>query len=136
MSIYKCQILINYMEKRDIYSIVLKILMSISAIFYLIVFIQEITPPYFEKFIGVSMVLYLFILFIVGYYFSLKEDFLASGIFTILWYGFLWLSALFVWITDAGMVLVLGFPVFIFGILMFVKGILKKNKPKKRKKKK
>ena len=122
--------------KKDIYAIVLKTLMSISAIFYLVIFIQEITPPYYEHLIGVSMILYLFCIFLTGYYFTLKNDFFAAGVFTIIWYALLWASALWILWTDAGMVIGLGFPVFIFGILLLIEGIIKKYKPKEKKKKK
>ena len=121
--------------KKDIYAIVLKTLMSISAFLYLIIFIEEITPPYSEPLIGVSMVLYLFCVFLTGYYFTLKNDFFASGIFIIIWYVLMLLVGFFLW-TDAGMVIGLGFPVFIFGILLLIEGIIKKYKPKEKKKKK
>ena len=65
------------------------------------------------------MVYVLFITFLAGYYFMWRSE-LISGIIIVWWYLLMWLSALFIWVTDAGMVLVLGFPVFIFGILLII----------------
>jgi len=115
-------------DKKDIYSIILKALMTFSAICYLIIFIDEITPPFYESLLGIMAVPYLFTIFLIGYYFSLKSDFLASGIFVIAWYSLMWIFAAFLWVTGAGTVLGLGLPVFILGLLMLVKGIIKKYK--------
>jgi predicted membrane protein len=121
--------------KKDIYSLVLKVLMSISAIFYLIIFIQEIIPPYTESLIGISIIPYVFCIFLAGYYFTLKNDFFASGLLVMVWYFVLWICSLWIWI-NAGTTLVLGAPVFVFGVLMLIKGILKKRKSNKLKSKK
>lgn len=117
-------------QKGGIYSYILKVLMTISAIFYFIIFIQEITPPYSDSLLVVSLIPYLFCIFLAGYYFTLKNDFFASGLLVIIWYSLLWICALWVW-TNAGMTLILGFPVFILGILLAIKGIFQKKKRKK-----
>lgn len=118
------------MPKKQVFKkpsrITLKIIATILAIFYAIIFIGEITPPFFESTFGVSMVYVLFCFFLLGYYFLWKNE-KISGIILILWYGFLLLLAFFVW-SNAGMVIVLGIPIPILGALLLIKTHFKKIK--------
>ena len=106
--------------------IILKILLTISFICYIMIFIEEIIPPFSEGFFGVFMIYTLFIIFMIGYYFLWTNE-KISGIIIMSWYGLMLIIGFFVW-SDAGMVILLGFPVFIFGIFLFIHSLRKTKK--------
>jgi len=99
----------------------LQILTSIYALLYLIFIIDNFLPakdfnPYdLEN----SIVKLLFVLFLVGYYLSWKNEGGAGLIFIIWWIG-MWCPALFVVETDRGAGVVMGLPLFMLGILFIV----------------
>ncbi len=111
---------------RKISLIILKILLTISFICYIMIFIEEIIHPFSEGFFGVFMIYTLFIIFMIGYYFLWTNE-KISGIIIMSWYGLMLIIGFFVW-SDAGMVILLGFPVFIFGILLFIHSLRKTKK--------
>ena len=98
--------------------IILKILLTISLICYLVIFVGEIIPPFSEPLFGIIMVYVLFFIFLIGYYFLWKNPRL-SGIIVVFWYVLLLFLGFFVW-TNAGMVIILGFPVGVLGVLLIV----------------
>jgi hypothetical protein len=99
----------------------LQILTSIYALLYLVFIIDNFLPaknfnPYdLEN----SIVKLLFALFLVGYYFSWKNEGVAGLIFIIWWIG-MWCLALFVVETDRGAGVVMGLPLFVLAILFMV----------------
>jgi hypothetical protein len=60
-----------------------------------------------------------FIVFLVGYYFSWKNEMIAGTIF-ILWWGIMWYLGLFVAEHDRGAGVVMGMPMFIIGVVFIV----------------
>ncbi len=97
----------------------LQILTSIYALLYLVFIIDNFLPakdfnPYdLEN----SIVKLLFVLFLVGYYFSWKNEGVAGLIFIFWWIG-MWCLALFVAEIDRGAGVVMGLPLFILAILL------------------
>jgi hypothetical protein len=59
------------------------------------------------------------IVFLIGYYFSWKNE-LIGGIIFIIWWGIMWYLGLFVAERDKGAGVVMGVPMFIIGILFIV----------------
>lgn len=108
---------------------VLRILVTLAAILYALIFIDEAFPPYDptmrESNFGIVMVFVLFIWFSIGYVYLWKNEKLA-GILLTTWWIILFLTAWLVW--DYGNpTVVLGFPIFILGILLVIYS-RKKNK--------
>jgi len=60
-----------------------------------------------------------FIVFLIGYYYSWKNQ-LIAGIIFIFWWGIMWHLALFIVERDRGAGVVMGIPLFIIGILFIV----------------
>lgn len=65
------------------------------------------------------IVSFAFIFFLIGYYYSWKNQ-LIAGIIFILWWGIMWYLTLFVVDTDKGVGVVMGIPLFVIGILFLV----------------
>jgi len=65
------------------------------------------------------IVVFAFIVFLIGYYFSWKNQLIAGVIF-IFWWGIMWYLALFVAETDKGAGVVMGVPLFIIAILLII----------------
>jgi hypothetical protein len=107
----------------------LQILTSIYALLYLVFIIDNFLPakgfnPYdLEN----SIVKLLFALFLVGYYFSWKNEGVAGLIFVIWWIG-MWCLALFVAKIDRGAGVVMGLPLFVLAILFMVSWYRKSRK--------
>ena len=70
------------------------------------------------------------IIFFVGYYYSWKNEKIAGTIF-IIWWGIMWYIGYVLSERDRGVAVVMGFPMFIIGILFIIywykKNIKKKN---------
>jgi len=99
----------------------LQMLTSIYALLYLVFIIDNFLPaknfnPYDLENIIVNL---LFVLFLVGYYLSWKNEGVAGLIFIFWWIG-MWCLALFVVEIDRGAGVVMGLPLFILGILFMV----------------
>ena len=107
--------------------ILLELLLTISLIVYILIFIGEtfLTEESVPLLDTVGIII-LFILFLVGYYFSWKNQ-RISGIIIVGWYVIELIFGFFVW-DDAGMVILLGFPVFILGILLIIYSLKHKKK--------
>ncbi len=118
---------INFQKKS---LVTLRILLTISVFFYTIIFIGEATPPFSESLFGIIMVYVLFLIFLIGYFFAWKDKKqMLSGIIITSWYVLLLILGFFVW-TNAGMVIGLGFPVGILGVLLIIYSYLIKTKKK------
>ena len=101
---------------------ILRVLTSLAAVLYLLVFIDEAFPPYDpnmrESNLGIAMVFVLFAWFAIGYFYLWKNERFAGTIFIVWWLG-IFLTAWLIW--DYGNVtVILGFPIFILGILLIV----------------
>jgi hypothetical protein len=109
---------------KKIFRIVLLILMTLALALYFLVFIAEATPPFYDQSLfGLIMVYLLFLIFLVAYYFSWKNE-RISGIIILFWYALLWISGLWIW-TNAGMALGLATPIPILGVLLIGYSYLK-----------
>ena len=117
-------------DKKDAFGIILKVLVTIAAAFYALIFIDEAFPPYDpnmrESDFGIVMVFILFIWFATGYYYLWRNE-KRAGIMLISWWLLLFLTAWLVWMYG-NVTVVLGFPIFILGILLLIHSrILKKQ---------
>lgn len=116
-------------SKTDRFGIVLKVLVTLAAAFYALIFIDEVIPPYdpnmTETDFGIVMAFVLFIWFAIGYYFLWKDE-KRAGIILITWWLGLFLTAWLVWFYG-NVTVVLGFPIFILGILLLVHSRLGKK---------
>ena len=107
---------------------VFRILITLAAILYALIFGAEAFPPYDlnmrESNFGIVMAFVLFIWFSMGYFYLWKNEKIA-GIFLNTWWIGLFLTAWLVWFYG-NVTVILGFPIFILGILFLVYS-LKKN---------
>lgn len=116
-------------EGKRKYPKLLLILTSVFALLYLVFiaanFIQPgNNNPYDPENIIVNLA---FIIFLIGFYFSWKNE-LIAGIIFIFWWGVMWYLGLFIAAHDKGAGAVMGIPVFIFGILFIVSWYRKRIK--------
>ncbi len=116
----------NKKNPNKIFGIILKILLTISAIVYVILVIEELTHPIYNSVLGAIMIVLMFLFFLVGYLFLYKDEKISGWIFMV-WYGILWVLALWVW-SDAGMVLLFGTIIPILGAIILIKAYFKKIK--------
>lgn len=105
-----------------------KVLLTVTTLFgilYLIFiidyFISE--PQNFESII-INLA---FIIFLVGYYYSWRNDMIA-GIIFIIWWGIMWYLGLFIAEHDRGAGVVMGVPLFIIGILFIISWYRKRER--------
>lgn len=100
----------------------LRVLTTLAALFYTLIFIDEAFPPYDpkrrESDFGIAMIFVLFIWFCIGYYYLWKDE-KRAGIFLTTWWIGLFLTAWLVWLYG-NVTIILGFPIFILGILLLV----------------
>lgn len=99
------------------HSTVLLTIITILGILYLIFIIDNfISEPHNLESIIVNLA---FIIFLVGYYYSWKNEMIA-GIVFIFWWGIMWYLGLFIAEHDKGAGVAMGVPIFIIGILFIV----------------
>lgn len=111
-------------KSKKIFKILLNILITVTLIFYFLLFLDEITPPFYNQTaFGLFMVYAMFIIFLAAYYFSWKNE-KISGIILLVWYVLLWVLGLWVW-TNAGMAIGLATPIPFLGILLIIYSYLK-----------
>ena len=106
---------------------VLYVLTLIFAVFYTIIFIDEAFPLPLN-YLDQLCVILLFLFFLIGFVFSWFREKTAGYIF-VLWYILEVLVGIFIW-EDAGMVLVLGFPLLPMGIFYLVYANRKNRDPR------
>jgi hypothetical protein len=109
----------------------LHMITSIFGVLYLIFIIDNFIPadnfnPYDLENVVVKLA---FVLFLVGYYMSWKNE-LDAGIVFIFWWAVMWYLGLFIAEHDRGASVVMGFPLFILGIFFIVSWYRKKVRPK------
>jgi apolipoprotein N-acyltransferase len=101
---------------------ILRVLVTLAAIMYTLIFIDEAFPPYDadmrETNFGIFMVFVLFAWFSLGFYY-LWTDERKSGFVLMTWWIALFMTAWLVW-SYGNVTVVLGFPVFILGILLLL----------------
>jgi len=111
------------------YRNILRILITLAAIMYAVIFIDEAFPPYDpnmrESSFGIVMVFVLFIWFSIGYFYLWKNEKIAGLILTS-WWIILFLTAWKVWVYG-NVTVILGFPIFILGILLLIYSGKNKN---------
>jgi hypothetical protein len=111
----------NSQKKKKIFPTVLHLLTFIYGLLYLIFFVGSFLPSEINGFIDEPfnlegiLVKLLFVVFLIGFFISWKREGLAGLIFIFWWVG-MWCLALFVAKTDRGAGVVMGIPLFIFGI--------------------
>ena len=101
---------------------VLRILTTIYGIMYLILILSFLLfeDPDFNNITLEGIIVSLaVIVFLIGYYYSWKNELIAGTIF-IFWWGIMWYLGLFVAERDKGAGVVMGVPLFIIGILFIV----------------
>jgi len=107
--------------KKEKFSKILLIITSIYGLLYLLFIIDNFIPT--ENFnpydLENSIVKLAFVVFLIGFYLSWKNE-RNAGIVFIFWWGIMWYLGLFVTEHDKGAGVVLGLPLFIIGILFIV----------------
>jgi ABC-type sulfate transport system permease subunit len=99
------------------HSTVLLTLTTIFAFLYLIFIIDNfISEPHNLESTVVKLA---FIIFLIGYYYSWKNEMIA-GIVFIFWWGIMWYLGLLIAEHDKGASIVMGLPMFIIGIIFIV----------------
>ncbi|MBJ6367861.1 hypothetical protein [Snuella sedimenti] len=101
---------------------ILRILTTIAAFIYTLIFIDEAFPPYNPDFresnFGIFMVFLLYAWFLIGYYYLWNNE-KKAGIFLTTWWILLFLTAWLIW-SYGNVTVILGFPIFILGILLLI----------------
>ena len=108
---------------------ILRILTTLAAVFYTLIFLDEAFPPYNpdmrESNLGIAMVFVLYIYFVIGYYFTWTNE-QKGGIMLMTWWLWLFLVAWLIW-TYGNVTVILGVPIFILGILFLIYARKKKR---------
>lgn len=101
---------------------ILRILTTLAALLYLTFIIAELIPSHEpevrESNLGIAMVFVLFIWFGIGYYNVWKNE-KRAGIILTTWWIALFLTAWFIWYYG-NVTIILGFPIFILGVLLLI----------------
>jgi hypothetical protein len=111
-------------QPSEVYQLIIRILTVLAFIVYILSLIGEKAPLFRgASFQDVSVYL-LFIVFLAGFLTIWRYE-LISGILLVAWYGFEWCLGLWVW-NDPDMALVMGFSIFIIGLLAIIYGVRKR----------
>jgi len=111
-------------RSNNLFRNILRILGSISAILYIIFLVAEGVPLFKDVTFADITVYLLFVIFVVGYYFLWKNEFI-SGIILVTWHGIQWILVFWVWV-DGALTLIMGIPIGLLGIFTLIYGIRKK----------
>ena len=111
-------------EKRTLWT--LRILLSIYAILYILIGWDDFLSPNSWN-IEYSALKILFVLFVIGYVISWKNE-LASGIIFILWFLGMCYENFFLCTSDCGAGIAMGIPLLIISIFFIINGIREKRK--------
>lgn len=109
-----------------------KILLTITSIYALLYTAMVLGYMLFE-YTGDEISLegiitgFAFIIFLIGYYLSWKNE-LIAGIVFVFWWGIMWFLGLFVAETDKGAGVVMGIPVFILSVFFIHYGYRRRGK--------
>lgn len=109
----------------------LKIILTIYGLLYSLLMISSFFAIEDYDFFNLELIVanLSFVLFLVGYYIVWRNEKVAGIIFLFHWV-IMWVITLFLAKTDRGMSVVLGFPLFILGILFIISWYRKKSKEK------
>jgi len=106
----------------------LKALLTLTTIYGVLYLILVISRFFEGPYDLEEIIAYLaFIIFLVGYYYSWRNE-LIAGIIFIFWWGIMCYLGIFIAETDRGVGVVIGFPMFIIGILFIISWYRKKIK--------
>lgn len=107
-------------------NIALKIVGIFGVVLYVLFLVGESVPILKHvSFADVSVYL-LFFIYLIGIL-TLWKNLILAGIICILWHVIQWVLVLWVW-ADGDMTLIFGFPIAIYGLVVFVIGLLQKRK--------
>ena len=102
------------------YRIVLKILASVAAIFYVVFLVDEkVAVATIISLEGIAVYL-LFIFFLIGYLYIWKNE-IVAGVLWVMWYALQWGLVFTVW-SNGTLTLVLGFPIPLLGAFLLWHG--------------
>ncbi len=105
-----------------------KVLLTFTTIYGILYLILLITSFFEGPYDLERIIVYLaFIIFLVGYYYSWRNE-MVAGIVFILWWGIMWYLGLFIAEHDRGAGVVMGVPLFIIGILFIVSWYRKRRR--------
>ena len=114
------------MKENNRSQLILKILVSIAAAFYILFLIAEGIPLINNADFADSSVYFLFLFFLIGYLY-LWKNMIISGSILIAWHVIQWLLVFFVWI-DGALTLIMGLPIGALGIAVLISGIIESRK--------
>ncbi|MCC7513878.1 MAG: hypothetical protein IT212_04195 [Bacteroidia bacterium] len=121
------------------YSLAIQIITSIFALLYVVFFIFSFIPspegspiadhPYTPWDIEMILVKGLFIIFMIGFYYSWKSR-IVSGVIYLLWCGALFWDCVYIGnlLHVSGDAILFGVPIFIIGIILLITGLIQRNK--------
>lgn len=105
-----------------------KVLLTLTTIYGILYLILLITSFFESPYDLERVIVYLaFIVFLVGYYYSWRNEMIA-GIVFIFWWGIMWYLGLFIAEHDRGAGVVMGVPLFIIGIFFIVSWYRKRRR--------
>ena len=114
------------MKENNRSQLILKILVSIAAAFYILFLIAEGIPLINNADFADNSVYFLFLFFLIGYLY-LWKNMIISGSILIAWHVIQWLLVFFVWI-DGALTLIMGLPIGALGIAVLISGIIESRK--------
>jgi len=98
----------------------LRVLGFAATLGYILFLISELTGGFSGTSVELVTMISLFVVFLAGLFFLWRNEVLV-GIIWMGWYALLWILVLTVW-NAAGMTVLIGLPVFILGVLLFLFG--------------
>jgi hypothetical protein len=113
-------------ENRSLW--ILRILLSIYAIFYILIGYDDFLSVNAQNSFSIeySALKILFVIFVIGYVISWKNE-LASGVIFIFWFLGMCYENFFLCTSDCGAGIAMGIPLFILSIFFIVHGIREKR---------
>jgi len=104
---------------------ILRVLNIVALALYVLFLIGERVPLSIRAPFAEISVYLLFLVFVLGFIF-LWENELIAGLILMVWHGMQWCLVLWVW-PDGDMTLILGLPIGILGLFVFIFGLSKRR---------
>ena len=104
---------------------VFRVLCICTLALYILFLIGERIPLGIGVPFAETSVYLLFLIFVVGFIFLWKNE-LVAGLILMVWHAIQWYLVFWVW-PDGGMTLILGLPIGIFGLFVFIYGLSKRR---------
>lgn len=105
------------------------VLGSVALLGYILFLMGENVALFkYPSFADLSVYL-LFVVFLAGYYF-LWRNLLWAGLIWIVWHAIQWCLVMWVW-PDGAMTLIIGFPIFLLGIVLLIFGLVDRTHKKR-----